>query len=546
MSPGLPAVSGGERAPAVGDLRRLDWRFLLPPPRAGAWSHLVILGGSASLSDAAVGLGLARRVSRSISPSAPADALAILEDSDVAFEDARNGLSPGGVLYWEVRRTAAAWLRTTPRAIARRLRKAGLTPLCLSWPRPGFSTARMYLPIGPRGALRWYVDTLMDSGTPIPRAARMLLRLVLRAAPRIAFPFLPRYAVAAVAGRTAGPELPAPLSGLAPLLLLRGQDASRRVVSFYFARASARPEIVLKAWRLSGRNSKTEADQESLHRIRARLDPDAASALPAPLGVLGWAGTAAALENYVPGRPLSLRLRSWRRPLTRKLDDVRAVFDWVSRFDRKTGAGSLAWDPTAVRAWVDAPIAQYRAALRATAAAESLFEAVRERGGELLGKSMPLVWSHPDLTPANVHRDGRRLGIVDWSGADARLPLSDLLSFSVIAISRLRGGGPEEYCDALRDLLFCSDRSDRIVAAVRSGFRSVLLRLTIDPRFFPLLAVLHWVGRCLDCADRAQAVARGEPGANPHPGESYVEFVEVMASRTDELFAPSRAPWWSS
>jgi hypothetical protein len=61
--------------------------------------------------------------------------------------------------------------------------------------------------------------------------------------------------------------------------------------------------------------------------------------------------------------------------------------------------------------------------------------------------------------------------------------------------------------------------------------------LEIDSRFFPLLLVLAWVFRSLDCAERADAVARGIPGANPHPNESYVEYLQVLAAEVERLFS---------
>jgi hypothetical protein len=516
--------------------RRLDWRFVIPAPPEGGYDHLVLLGGPSALAEAALACGLARRVSRAIPASTPADAVVILRGADAALADARAALAPEGVLFWEIdrrRRDAPS----TPRAIRRRLEEVGLQAHGLYWPRPAFASPAMYLPVGRPGVFRWYVDTLMDSGSPGRNVLRLLLRAVLGRRGRGGGSFLPRFAVTAASSSATD-------SGTPAAVLLRGRDASRQVVLFLFPEGAAQPSGVLKLWRSAARNGKTERVQETLREIRERLPEHLARTLPEPLGTLRWGQSVAGLESYVGGRPLSLRLRSWGLSRKRKLADVAAVLRWIADFQGKAQVRRERWDAAALRQWLHEPLSRYASTLGASPAEERLFDSLRTLGRELVGRPLPVVWSHPDLTPANVHLDGERVGVVDWSGTEGRLPLCDLLTFGVIAMSILRGRpGSDGQREAFAELLAAPEPGDRVLDTMRGGIRGYLVALEIDPRFFPILAVLHWVGRSLDSQERAEACARGEAGANPHPGESYVEHVRIAASARQALFSPS--PWWA-
>jgi O-antigen/teichoic acid export membrane protein len=54
----------------------------------------------------------------------------------------------------------------------------------------------------------------------------------------------------------------------------------------------------------------------------------------------------------------------------------------------------------------------------------------------LRGRSLPVAWTHGDLTPGNIltDPDGRVVGIIDWCNADARgLPALDVMGFLVLS-----------------------------------------------------------------------------------------------------------------
>jgi aminoglycoside phosphotransferase (APT) family kinase protein len=161
--------------------------------------------------------------------------------------------------------------------------------------------------------------------------------------------------------------------------------------------------------------------------------------LPEPLGTILFGGTVAGVESYATGPPLSNLIREWGRPTRRKLDDVRLVFDWLQKFHREAQVTRDPWSPAAMQRWVEEPCSRYEAAFGERPDEKRLFEAVRERARDLLGMPLPIVWAHPDLTGANIHVDGRRITVIDWSGAAPRLPLFDLLYFVMLVTCRMRG-----------------------------------------------------------------------------------------------------------
>jgi hypothetical protein len=540
-------LSDGARP--AGDLRSADWRFLLPFPPGGRFEHLVLLGGPPWLADVVVELGIAKKVSRETATEATADALILLEDSRVDVETASACLIPGGVAYWEVRRRWRSFLRSGPKAIRRRLREAGLVPTGLYWPHPGFRQTEMYLPVAARNVLAWYVDTFLRVESPGRVAARLFVKFVCLAgaATRI-MALAPRYAVTASAGQGEGqPFVPSaaipPESDEAaqplPILLLGGSDYTRRVIVFLLSPGARRPSAVVKFWRSTHRNSRAEAEQETLREIRSQLDETARGSLPQPLGIVPWGGIVAAAESCVSGAPLSQLAARWGRPMRSKLEDLRLVFDWVTEFHRQAQLSRAPWGRAALERWVEEPLAAYQAGFGVRTDEERLFSRIRRDGRSLVGVPLPIVWAHPDLTGANIHRSGRRVSVIDWSGAAPRLPYFDVLYFVLLWTCRLRGlRGPKERLRCFRDLFIEADAGDGIVRTMREALARYNRDLEIDPRFFPLLMVLSWVDRSVACLDRARAVARGEPGANPHPEESYVEFVRILAEPETRLWQP--------
>ena len=551
-----PETANRDRLALPKNLRRMDWRFLLPAPPRGGFDHVVVLGGSPSLSDTVVELGLAHRVSREVPSTDSADALVILEDASTQVEKAVRCLSPGGALYWEVPRQWSNLLRTSPGAIRRRLVSGGMSPVALYWPRPSFRCPAAYLPIGMAGVLPWYVRTRLDPRSPWRRAAKWILRALARRGGAWAFGLMPRYAATAIAGPAAervfavaeANAIANEDSGtLVPLMLLRGSGSSRRIVQLPFSRGGGDPKRVVKFWRLPDRNANTEAEQETLRKIRSQLDSSVAGSLPEPLGTVRWGEVVAALESYAPGPPLSQSLGAWGRPIRRKIMDVGPVFEWIREFQRQAQVVRKPWDREDVRQWIEEPLSSYRSAVSCGPEEDRLFAAVRLRARALIGQPLPIVWAHPDLTAANIHCQGDRVSVIDWSGAAPRLPLFDLLYFAMLWAAAMEGSGNlEARLARLRRIVFAQPVPDPITSTIREAIVRYFRDLEIATGFFPLLVTMAWTVRSIECFERARAVERGDPGANPHPEESYVEYLQALGKETEALFCERTDHWWST
>jgi hypothetical protein len=536
------------------DLRRADWRFLLPRPARQTFQHLVLLGGSPSLSGRMARLGLAGRVSGGPAEPGSADVVGLLGSAQVELTEALRALAPGGTLYWEIARRWASVFRTTPGAIRRRLASAGLETASIHYARPSFDQAAIYLPVEARGVLSWYLATLFRARGLASRMARIFLRLLTWTGDWWLH-LAPRYVVTATFAQrhrsAAGLASSAPLGGIETepalaVVMLGGADPSRRVIIFAFSPGARQPSTVVKLWRLPDRNAKTEAEQATLIKIRSFLDPDLARTLPQPLGTARCGDLVAGVESYAPGRPLSFRTEDRGRTQRRRVEAIRLVLDWLGRFHRQAQVGRPPWDSSALERLLEQPLSNYRTALGAHPDERRLFDLLRQRAKTLIGVPLPIVWAHPDLTGANVLVQGRRITVIDWSGAIPRLPLYDLLYYVMLVASgpesRRR---PEARFRLFREIFVPSGPPEAMTRDVRAAVRQYMKSLEIDPRFFPVLLTMAWVSRCLESRERERAVERGEPGANPHPGESYVDYVRVLAEFRERLFSLSPAPWWS-
>jgi hypothetical protein len=530
-------------------LRQCDWRFLLPR-RGGPFPRLVLSGGSASLASDLKTLGVADEVSASAQPET-ADALVLLQDGAQDLPEAGKFLKRGGVVYWEVRRTWRFW-RSSPRAIRRRLRAAGLVPLGIYWPRPSFRRPAIYIPVESRAALRWYVETYLSAGSFSRWAARAVLRALGAIGGLRSWGVEPRYAVTAIAGAPAAPG--GEQGGVSAFesdwdgredrcVLLRGADGSRRVLIFPFTAGSRAPSSVIKMWRLPYRDTHVQKEQAVMREIRSLLDGAVETSVPEPLGTLRWGNVVAGIEALAPGHPLSSDLNAWRRSTARQTRDLHRVADWLARFHEHAQVTTMSWDPTLVRQWVDEPLARHQSVFGMPD--ERFCAAIRGEALSLAGSPMPFVWAHPDLTSANIHVNGGDLTVVDWSGAKPRLPLYDLLYFVVLWAAGIRQETTRAARSRLFDTLFlASENGDAATRAVRASIRAYLKRLGIDPRFFPVLLTVAWVVRSLEAEERERAAERGEPDVNPHPGESYFECVSLLASSKRQLFERSCDAWW--
>jgi phosphotransferase family enzyme len=536
-----PAARRGRRSPLDHhNLRRTDWRVLLPVPPDG-FEHLILLGGRQGLSDAALDIGLARRVSQNLSGKPSADAIAILRDAQAECEAAAAHLLPGGTLYWEVECRNAPWGWVKNR-ILRTLRRANLSLVGLYWVQPDFDRAELFLPLESRTAMEWYLRNLSSSSSLFRRFFHSSLGAA-AAAGALDVRRVRHCAITAVAGQTrdAGPSIlthPAIAAherrdGLSPLVLNRASaDASRRLVVFPFRPRSADPVTVLKLSRLPERNEEIEDEQKIAAAIRSRLDASMQRTIPAPLGTFRWCQLVVGAETYARGRSLSNRGTRFRR----RSKDLLLVAGWLQEFHRQTRVSGDRFSSAHLKEWIERPLQAYGEAFGKTVAETHLFDRVCERARSLFGSPFPLVWCHPAFSEWNICRFRDEISVIDWEAAEVGPALSDLIYFSTLWY--YRSGlerGERVQLESFQDFFLSSTESPLRNAAL-GAFDDYMKNLSIDPRLFPVMLVLTWVVHALGRLKRSRAYS--EPQADPRRGNLHVSFLKILAENHARLLPP--------
>jgi hypothetical protein len=542
-------------------LRRADWRFLLPAPPAGSFEHLVLLGGPAGLAERLRDAGVARTISGRLPSGRGADAVVVLHDAAVAPAAAAAYVAVGGVFYCEVDRRRPATLHRTPARMRRALQAAGLSVVGAYWTVPDFERTRRYLPLDGSEVLEWYFSTLQTAGSPAAVLADALVRrIVSREWGRLAS-WVPCFGVVAVNGDArdttpsvlAHPETPAAARppGGHTAVLTSGQDDGSRVVLLPFALGRAEPTLVVKTTRAPAFNVNTEREQLTLRGLRARLDAALRDSIPEPLGTYPHGDLIVAMESCAPGPALVVSSGRWGAPRARAVDDLRLAADWLARFHEQARCGTGRWD-TGLAVPVEGRLEEYErmfAGVAGDGGEARLLSLALDRSRALGAITVPSVPLHNDFAPWNVHRSGRRLTVIDWELGGERErtrvgpPLCDLLYFTTYwyqRARRLRGdtaglrGVRELFLDGcgIRD----GDGIRPMADEARAVVRDYMSRLALDARLRPLLLVYTWVDRALDRAARGALAERG----GGSPPNRYREYVRLLATRAEELFAVPR------
>jgi hypothetical protein len=145
------------------EVRRVDWRFLLPSPALGR--VLYVGTGQSELrralgrfSGAVVALGDADPAGGSVRGWKAFDLIVVEGGNSDVIRKSLPLLRPGGAVYWEFTRPPLSFIRRHPRRYMDSLAPFGLTEIDVYWPRPDFDTCIELVPIARDFALRFVFD----------------------------------------------------------------------------------------------------------------------------------------------------------------------------------------------------------------------------------------------------------------------------------------------------------------------------------------------------------------------------------------------------
>ncbi len=532
------------------DLRRADWRFLLPAPADGSYQHLVLLGSHPELAERLRDAGVARRVSNELPEDEPVDVVAILQGAAMpaTVRRAIDVLTPGGSLYCEIDRRSINRLMMTPGRMRRLLQAHSLSLTGLYWPVPGFAAGKRYVPLDVNGPLEWYFSTLYVDGGPFYRLVERVVRTATNYRGAWFAPFVPWYAFTA----SAGTITPASVLGQSdcaderrrsaarPFLITMGIDEGSRVALVPFT-DGALPEVVYKVARLPEVNANIECEQERLAELRGRLDGSMRCTVPRPLGRFSYGDLAVGVESCAPGSSLLVSSGRWRLSYAEKVHDVRLATDWLGAFHQQVRMGPSEQGTADFSARMEHVLACYADTFGLEPSEARLFARVRKHVRSLNGMPLPIVWQHGDFGPWNVYRRGNEVTVIDWEVRQGPIldpdgpPLCDLLYFvtywSFVA-RRLYGEAAERQ--GFRELFLEPDRTDVIIRAIWDSVEAYLARLSVDRRFVSPLLVYTWVKRALEELSRHRIL--DQFSAARRPGNQFVDWIGMLAAQSDQLF----------
>ena len=516
-------------------IRRVDWRFLLPTPSSGRFHHLVIVGANSTLADVSQRVGLAARVTRRLSRDDPADVIAVVGGKRplAQLDEATRCLAPGGVVYVEVDRRPRSNVLLTPGRLARFLACRGLPISRAYWVKPALDAAEMYLPLEPGESMKWYLETLFTPITPIRRAARAILARV----PAALFGMVvPSYAL--VAGQR--PLVPAPVTeeqfgatADEPSVIMLTDNGERVVL---LPLHDGRPRRAVKVAKQPEFGAKTTHEHDVLVQLHARLDPQLAASLPRPVSIGTHHGLVVAAESLVEGTSLLSLVGTWPFDRRRQVAMLREATAWLIRFHLATLDRRIAVTTREASQWLWPPLDEFRAAFGLTEAEERFdfhLGALIPSDADL---ALPLAWQHNDFTVGNVWRSSEGIRVIDWEGGRVGPVLTDLLYLVSTWHDTARGiRSVDEKLAGFRRVFIDARPVDPLAQAARAEVRRYCRSLGVSRQLVAPLLAVTWSR--LAVGHRARSIALGESSGTGRSGNVAAAYFDLIAQHTDALTA---------
>ena len=525
------------------NVRRADWRFLLPMPDRQPFAHMVLLGGPPPLADHPRAPGVALEIARSMPPRRTADAVVVLHDSPIVPHRAAPALAGGGVFYAEVDRRTARGFLETPRRLCRRLRAAQLRPSALYWVVPHFDDARRFVPLDSDGALEWYFGAAWRQLSYGRMAAARVARLWMRADSSRFGSVAPCYSIVAVGGSVpmATPAVLADLtldsglidSGASFALVTSGQDDGSRVVMLPFGRTGV-PRTAIKVSRLPVFNGHTTREHRRLLSLRSQLSVDLRPTLPRPYHTGSWRGLAVAVESFAVGPSMAASIGYRGATAAQQIDDLRVATEWLARVHSQWQLSEAVWTDAEIDRWIERPCDDYTRTFGSDIRTDRLLATARGHARRLHGQRCPIVLQHEDFGPWNVHRSDQGLTVIDWEAEDEAShcggpALQDLIYFVTHWFFAARRAHSDwSRRDAYERLVASNSTSDVAITAARDAVASYMRALRIAQAFLPVLTVITWVRHAVGRHLRDQC--------SPVEHNEYVDYVRILAANVRDLF----------
>jgi len=295
---------------------------------------------------------------------------------------------------------------------------------------------------------------------------------------------------------------------------------------------------VVKIARLPEFNRNTEQEQRTLVEVRQHVDAKFRESVPTPFGVFHSGNLAMGVETVAPGQ--SLLTLGWSRHRTEddKIDDLRLVEDWTTRFHQQPALRDATWTYDDLATAFKSLVANYFRCYGQNPLEVALFIQIYNYLGRINTGSIPVVLQHTDLGPWNIYRSDRHLTIIDWEFGNRAIvkrfgpPGLDFIWFAThwsYAVRKLTGVNAERK--GFRDLFIDPDVRDRFVVAARGELATHLRNLSIDLRLYPVLLTYIWIWHALNRWERWSALGTGSETIRSEG--VFRQYIGLLAEETN-------------
>lgn len=469
-------------------LRRVDWRFLLPNPAP----EVSVCVADGPLWEAVARISRTMVLPERLQPDSCDLAVAVDPEANT-LRDLFVCLRPGGSCYVEYtgRGTNAAGTH-------RHLAAAGFEQVRAYTPWPSVERCRVWLPLDAPAAASAYLYQQLTGRRSLRGVLQGRVRTALMQH-RLALPSR----VCAIGSKPAAQRAacePSPVRGvidyvaahwdafgttgprpvrLSPVLQAAGPRSISKVVALFFDDRGGPPAVAVKIARVPEAVSSLGTEAAMLDAVHAM--PDAPAGIPRVLFRMREPGMAAVGETTVSGWPVSITVSRRTYPGL-----ASAATGWLIQLARASSATPGVWDAMTASA-SDEFEATYGGAI-----APHLPDAIRRRLADAQVLSAA-VCEHRDFSPWNVwaDRDGS-LAVLDWESSTLRgVPGLDLIYFlTYLAWYRDGVAGIPSKLHAYRAAWDPATGTGRVNQKCVAGYAHAI---GVSPSAWPALRLLTWL-----------------------------------------------------
>ncbi len=238
-----------------------------------------------------------------------------------------------------------------------------------------------------------------------------------------------------------------------------------------------------------------ENEYEVLTYLHNNLPTTISKTIPKPILTENILGNKVLVESFIEGKSLIEYITGSKKSKV-KLNvtkQFKIALDWLINFHRETSIHDQILSESLYKNSVLKPVEIFRNSYQSTQEEEKFFKNIENKYQNLIGKTIPLVFSHGDYWLGNIFIRNNELSVIDWeSGSSKTLPFQDVWTFIATASSRLNPIDllPTNFKNHFHFSFF--DRnwySDLLKQLVERYCKQTGLNIELIKKFFPIFLI---------------------------------------------------------